>query len=254
MNRRTGFTLLEVLLALGLLVLLAGGLFGFASNLIERRDALAIATSDRRAAGILIDRLESDVLSVLAGSATIGSGIRGEQTSLTLLSRGVGFDEDAGLGDLQGTRIRFDAKSGTLSLERWSGAGGSGESEVLSDRVRRLRFRYFTGRSWAASFDSASSGLPVAIEVAIWFAPPSAPRPTRASAPFDQAASAQAASIRGDAEGLPAFDADEFLDGPEGVPDDEGFGSAPEEDPGPPDRFRVIVVPDGPIAAWRQGG
>ena len=63
------------------------------------------------------------------------------------------------LGDLQGSEYVFDEPSNRFSARRWY-AGESveptGALSVVSDRVERLRFRYFDGRRWQSSFNSES--------------------------------------------------------------------------------------------------
>src|SRR5699024_8856954 len=99
------------------------------------------------------------------------------------------------LGEVQGTEIAFSG--GAVRATRWTGASGSGDSEVVSGRFSGCEFRYFDGREWVEQFDSQSAGrLPAAVEVSLWFEGPSEGRT--------------------------------------------------------PDRRRVITVPDGPVAAWKE--
>jgi hypothetical protein len=199
---------------------------------------------------VLIERIERDVLAGLAGGSGLGTGIKGTETSLTLLTRGVwlelprgvaaGAQDQAGgggsvSGDVQGSEYRFDARAGVLEARRWSvdaGGGGDGAFEVVSDHIQRLRFRYYDGRRWVDRFDSvAKKGLPVAIEVAIWFG-------DVASATGDEPGGESDGAGEGGAFVMDG--ADELL--PE-------LATAPMRRP---DRLRVIVVPDGPSASWRQ--
>ncbi len=199
---RRGFTLMEVLIVLGLLVLLSGSMFGFLWNLSQNRDRLIAMGKDEQAGGVVIERIENDLLCGVASGGGV-AGIEGDAARLRILTRGVWAPVEAdgavaatALGDLQGTELTFNG--GTLKASRWIGSGGSGEAEVVSGRIAGCRFRYFDGREWKESFDSQAVGrLPAAVEVSLWF---------------------------GDAVA----------------------GRAP-------DRRRVVTVPDGPQAAWKEG-
>lgn len=171
---RRGFTLIEVLIVLGLLVMLSGALFGFLWNLTASRDRLIAMGRDEQAGSVVMERVENDLLCGIAGSGGV-AGIDGSATRLRVLSRGVwsvsGLDAASGgaaLADLQGTELSFSGA--TLSASRWAGASGSGEAEVVSDRIAGCRFRYFDGREWKENFDSKGMGrLPAAVEVSLWF-------------------------------------------------------------------------------------
>jgi hypothetical protein len=188
---------------MALLLHLSGAMFGFLWNLTASRDRLISMGRDEQAGGVVIERLENDLLCGIAGSGG-AAGIEGGATRLKVLTRAVwpprGDDGSAparGLGDLQGTELAF--VGGSLTASRWVGARGPGEPEVVSDRIAGCRFRYFDGREWKESFDSGASGrLPAAIEVSLWFGSPPAGRAA--------------------------------------------------------DRRRVVAVPDGPQAAWKENG
>jgi len=170
------FTLIEVLLALGILLALTGSVYTFLDSVMTQRDRVAQAASDQQIAGAIIERIESDVLTTLAGSGRIGAGIVGSNTRLTLLTRGVtpplqGAAVGVPLGDLQLSRFEFDPFMGELHAARRDALDENAQTtmELLTDRLERVRFRYYKGRSWVSSFDSRTSGLPGAIEVALWF-------------------------------------------------------------------------------------
>lgn len=260
MKRRHAFTLIEVLLALGLILILLAAMMGFLWELLDRRNTLTRGGRDIQSANAFIERVEADMLAGLAGDSGVGAGVQGTATTLRLLSRGVWLAADpigqAGGGggsvsalaasDLQGTEYVFDERSLRLQARRFTYAGASPEPslfEIVSDRIERVRFRYFDGKVWRDSFDTIKEEkLPVAIEVAVWFtslgnevAPP--PRAGSARAP---AASENAS------------------EGKQGTESDDA-GPATSLDGldvkvwGQPDRLRVIIVPDGPQASWSGG-
>jgi len=244
MRRRAGFTLLEVLLALGLIAMLAAGVMAFLWNLLDRREIMTRALTDTQAGAALLERMESDILCGLAGEPGAGPGIVGSTTLLKLLTRGVALpiEPGAAAGDLQGTEYSFDRAGGTLRARRWTdGSAGSGEFETLSDHVQSLRLSYFDGSVWRSSFNSGSEkGLPVAIEVAVWFGEPlpdesgfEAPQPE----PLD--------------EGEPAAGASR-ADRPEAEGDSSVQATGVKPPSRAPDRLRVIVVPDGPVSSWKE--
>lgn len=236
---RRAFTLLEVLLALTLVLVLTGAVYGFLWNLLGQRDRMHAASAQGDAAALVVERLEDDLLGSLAGLGGT-AGIAGDSLSIRVVSRGVAVpleapERSAALGDVQGSEIVWDRFAGTVRAKRWHGATPGGSFEIIAQGVQRMRFRYFDERSWAASFDSAGAGrLPAAIEVAIWFGPPLERPETTADAgtPTDDARTAGAEE--------PADDNTDL--GPPPTPDRE------------PDRVRVMVVPDGPSSAWRERG
>lgn len=207
---RRGFTLLEVLLSLALIAMLSAGVMGFLWDLLGRRDDLNRTLVDTQAGAALLERMESDILCGLAGDQG-AAGVKGSSTSLVLLTRGVALpvEGESAAGDLQGSEYVFEGRA--LKARRWAGdAAPTGTLESVSPHVQAVRFSYFDGSAWKGSFDSAAAdGLPVAIEIALWF---------------------------GDA--APAESSD-------GSP----RAGPPRREP---DRLRVIVVPDGPVAPWKE--
>lgn len=249
MRRARAFTLIEVMLAMAIMIALSGSMFGFLWNMLERRDRLLGIAQDSQAATAVLERIETDIFGAIADDAKGAAGIIGKKTSLKILTRGVNLPRQGGLdaaalGDLQGAEYVFDEGAGELRARRWGGqegAGGSGGAfEVVSDRIERVQFRFFNGRRWAYRFDSSKSkNLPVAIEVAIWFKPASVIKEeeeeARRRALFEQV----------EGELTEQMIAEEF----EGTFEDD----LPEiEVIREPDRLRVILVPDGPLAAWRE--
>lgn len=220
---RGAFTLIEVVLALGLIIVLLGSMMTFVWDLADRRTTLSRAARDVQAGGAIIERIEADLLSGLAGDDGVGAGVKGTETNLRLLTRGVwmgGGGEPAVGADVQGSEYKFDPLSGHLTGRRWSHRDPGGGGELVSDRVERIRFRYFDGREWRSEFDSLKEGsLPVAIEVAVWFT-----------------------ALK-----------NETAPGMTGDLSDTGKEWSTSKKWPEPDRLRVIIVPDGPQSAWSEG-
>ncbi len=241
------FTLLEVLLAISLALVLSGGVFAFMDNLMLRRDQATEHVSQAQASGAIIERLETDLFaSMVAGGGA--AGIDGSATRIRVLTRGVtppmlGDLASVPLGDLQGSEFVYDR--GTRELRAGRFEGGSSPALEAIAKLDRVRFRYHNGHSWSSSFNSQSAGsLPAAIEIAIWFHtgegddPPSE---LEASLP-DEALEDQVLEelMAEEAERLAMIEEMEALE--------EQDKPIP-----PPDRLRVIVVPDGPTASSGDG-
>lgn len=231
------------MVAIALVVSLSGAVFTFLFNLGRQQESVHGATDALRGAGAFVESLEADVVGAVAG---VGgeAGVLGDETSLKLLTRSVvgpaigGAGSDVG-GDLQGVEYEFSESNGTLTARRWDAAGnGAEQAATLAVGVSRLRLRYFDGSAWSESFDSGSGGgLPVAIEVAVWFGP------IAALAESTGATAAVGDELGDEFEDLPPVDGLE----PDAMLEDEG------EILPAPDRVRMIVVPDGPVSAWREG-
>ncbi len=218
-HHQPAFTLLELLLAIGLLALLLGAVGQYAFDVLERRQHLASAMQRLRIADTLIDGVEEASLTCIASGPNNQPGIRGSSSELRISARSSWFAPEATLGPVT-FACRFDEAPRSLTIER---ASGEERFDEISDGlVTRVRFRYWNGRSWHADFDSAQTGLPGAIEVAIWFDPPSA-NGTGPSEPSE----------------------DSNADPEDGGP--SGFDDAPPAEMSwpAPDRVRVIAIPDG---------
>lgn len=241
MKRRRAFSLIEVMLAIGIVMVLAGVVYAFLFNLMDSRRRV-VQYGDRSRVGVgMIEAIERDLMTTLAGDSRFGPGLKGSATSLTLLSRSVTLpietDAQTVLGDLQGVRFEWERSFGQLRASRWDVLSGErAMSEVISDEVEYLQFRYFDGRTWRGSFDSSAAGrLPVAIEVAVWFGD------------VQQASAAQAAepSAGGsDAAGQPG--SEPLIDPFDEAAWQDSIEPAPTVPTRQPDRVRVMVVPDAP--------
>lgn len=230
MNRR-GFTLLEFMISLGLVMLLSGAVYSFLAQLGTGREVLSTSVEDAYSGCAIIERIEADAQTALAGGGRIGGGVVGTRTSLRLLTRAVWLGEGEA-SDLQGCEFVFDHGASTVRARRWAGAGAQGEFETVSGRVRELRFRYHDGRRWLESFDSGRVGfLPVAIEISIW--------PGIAPPPEEEARMAEAMP-----EDVDVFAAEDGGEEGERWPPS---GSEREQDgpQQPPQRWRLISIPDG---------
>lgn len=253
-NTARAFTLLEVLLAIGLIGILSGSLFTFLWQVSAQKTAVSQRAMDDQSADAVIERLESALIGAVAADSSGATGIQGSSTSLKLLARGVGLpmkEEDRAwsAGDLQGVEFRLEGNA--IKARRWdahqSRAGGTvpGTEETVSDHVGAMKLRFFDGQAWADSFDSKEmQGLPVAIEVSLWFGVPpvasSASSTSEANATPDSKATSKPLSQSSTGAEVPAASSTRA-----NPPGDKASTV-------PADRVRIIVVPDGPTTAWKE--
>jgi prepilin-type N-terminal cleavage/methylation domain-containing protein len=223
-----GFTLIEVLVAITLLLALSGALSAMLFGLMERRDRVAIEASRQGAVDILFSEIDAALVGAFVDGPH-GAGIRGDGTSLRILSRGVRVAPGNGLSDVIGLEFRFEeSQRGIIARRLAPGASVPSAMEPAASEIARVRVRYLDERGWKSSFDSSAMGrLPAAIEVSIWFADGAEEEPAPGGLLADEPdSSSDAAMDRADASA--GADGDEEDAGP------------------PPSRRRVMVVPDGP--------
>lgn len=170
---RRAFTMIEVLLALGLLAGLTAGVSSFVYSMTQSRRTVEKATDEEMVLSTFMDQLESDLTSVVAGGGPGVPGVVGTADSLSLISRRVGIPTDPAMGeaasrgqlsDLRRTEYTFGS---TLSARRHIGLDGPVDSANAA--VGAVQLRYYDGTQWAPTFSSATAGgLPIAIEVRVW--------------------------------------------------------------------------------------
>ncbi len=286
MNRaQRGLTLIEVLVAVAMLMALTTVMFSFFTNVLESRMHVIEFTDKQRAADSIIERLESDLITTLAGDNRLGPGLDGDANSLRLLSRGVatyraarGEDDPGAFGDLQLAEYVYRPVDRTLLARRESidtglardstnadredaappgmsplGAGDEldGEPfnpfdhsdfdaddeadasglELIGRDLGRVRLRYHDGDGWREAFNSLDAGgLPVAVEITIWFEPWPGEEDRAEAERLRDEQLPQRETFDYD----PVFDEDEYLR-------EQELADRPEPEP---DRRRVIVIPD----------
>jgi prepilin-type N-terminal cleavage/methylation domain-containing protein len=228
---RRAFTLLEVLVSIALISGLIVTLLTFHFDLLRTRRRLADESARQLAASTLIERLERDLTTGLAGDRAGGAGVAGDETTIAVLTRAVpafeawrGPDAAEAFADLERAEYRFRAGAGVLEARRAviaANGAAPGAFHEIGASIHRVRFRYHDGSAWRSSFDTLGAGaLPAAVEVAVWFEPGPDETPR----------------VEDEAAGLPAPE-DEFASPDELLPLDD----APLP---PPDRIRVVVIPD----------
>ena len=116
---RRGLTLLEVLIALSLGIVLLGSVTTFAWSQLNSRDRILAAAHAQRSLTLVIDRLEQDLVSVIAGTSDGLAGIRGSRDSIVIHARGLAprwsDDPSTMIGDLH--RLRSDSIPSLAALK-----------------------------------------------------------------------------------------------------------------------------------------
>lgn len=263
-TRRAGFTLIEVVLAIALMMALLTALFVFLRGSERTQESARAAATRQLEARALCDMIERDLFCCTAGNAADGPGVAGSATELRILARGVspalasqGVDDPRSMADLERAVYAFDADAAELSVTRTLQQPGASHvetrtrrqaSNVSSERTRaseaeslrhiaRLEFRYFDGSAWQRQFDSLEANrLPLAVEISLWLHPRAQAEddellddPQDDFAANDSDNRATAAREEGGDETFDALDVDE---------------SAEREEWPAPDVVRVIVIPD----------
>jgi len=170
MSRR-GFTLLEVLIALGMILALMSVMMSVTSSIREGKQRLQVSMSTEYGAMVAFELLESASDTCIALDSYGQSGIVGDATELVVSSSSLAIgdmaSEDSGVSPLFDLdRIRFSLRDTDLMI----GNDESGQ-EILVPSVTAIRFMYFDGTDWQSSWDSGRDGLPHAVELAIWTSP-----------------------------------------------------------------------------------
>ena len=241
---RYGFTLLEVLIVIGLVSALLGSMFTFMFNMLSSRDRALRYSAQQLAATTLIERVSADLMTCVVSDAEAGSGVQGDTQRLRILTRSVaaslaerGVSDPAVLGDLQITEYTFNESRQQIKASRRFVQTNTNDriSEApLGGSVYKVRFRYHDGTSWRDTFDSRSYGqLPLAVEIAIWFEP----WPGEEPVPPDESDDELGGSDRLTFDAIDTFDEREFAER-----SDMALYSEPK-----PDRIRVIVIPDSAV-------
>ncbi|MGA1056573.1 MAG: PulJ/GspJ family protein, partial [Phycisphaerales bacterium] len=236
---RRGFSLFEVLVAIGVILALSIALGAFVRDISRSRERLDASMARQRSADAAIEALERALATTVVEDAILGAGIRGGAERLEVVARGVPAWR---LGDPRGRRRSLEDRERLALLGGNAALGEStvrrGEGAEAREGVvpATLRFRYHDGEAWRAEFDSLRTGrLPVAVEVSLWWR-------------------RDGESVDDDAEAFSALtdDRDE-IDDEALLDEDDRRGAAasldvPREDlggpPRAPDRVRVIAVPD----------
>ncbi|MDG2029597.1 MAG: prepilin-type N-terminal cleavage/methylation domain-containing protein [Phycisphaerales bacterium] len=173
MTRHRGFTLIEVLVALGITVVLVGALGLFVDQISSSRSRIRDRSTREAAATTILDAIDDALGTCIARQGDGTSGVVGDELSIeiafdtTTVQRALGGSPEAVLVPGDRIAIEFSPGSGRLALAR------DGDSmHELETGFFAMRLRYHDGRDWLPRWDALEmGGLPWAVECSIWFTP-----------------------------------------------------------------------------------
>ncbi len=166
MNRRLGFTLFELLLAIALLMALVFTLLP-ASHQIMASSVRAAERSDRISQlSILTDIVERSMFTLVATDADGNPGFVVTETALKLVSCGVALhnDEVGDADDLQ--TVEISHSDNQLRIR-----SGNGAWSGLLSSVERVEFAFYDGDAWQFG-GGQSEAVPFAVAISVWFGEP----------------------------------------------------------------------------------
>ena len=167
-----GFTLLEVLLALGIIILLLATMTRVFDDLVEARTRVRRSMLRTEGIAAALELLTRSADAAVATGLDGEAGVTGDSVSIRIARSGVATtrlgDQAKGISPVQDRHaVELAFRDGSIVVRDED----DGATETLVTGLFAIRFRYHDGRDWADSWNSDASGLPVAIECSIWTAP-----------------------------------------------------------------------------------
>lgn len=170
--RRRAFTLLEALIALGIILLLVGTMTSVISNVANSRERTRERSVRQLGATAAFELLSSAADTCLADDGNGSAGIDGEPLRLRITRSGVaarrllqGEGAASPLTDHDYFELALEGRNLVVHGE------DSDQRSTLIANLVALRFRYHDGEEWLEQWDSSLEGLPRAIEMSIWTTP-----------------------------------------------------------------------------------
>ena len=183
---KSGFTFLEMLLAMAMMSMLAGSLYASLHIAFSTRDTAEAALQPVRAAGLAVEMLRQEIESslppvgILAGEflGTDGQNDSGQDAD-TLRLHASAHESVSGerSSDIRKVEFAFELLSegdeGVLvrriTTNLLAPEVPEPVEDVLCRNVTGLNFTYFDGQDWLDSWDSTTQGntLPVAVQVSV---------------------------------------------------------------------------------------
>lgn len=184
--RTLGFSLLEMLVAVSLMAILAGSLYGSLYVAFKARSRAEAATAPPRAAALALDLLATDLECALRPRGILAGPLLGQRGVLASgrPSDAISFhapaapaEPESGPGDIRRVvwLLELPAQGGPpLLLRRTTSHLLAQEEpppleEVVCRGVESLELRYHDGYGWREAWDSAAEGdeLPLAVEATV---------------------------------------------------------------------------------------
>ena len=178
-NPRSAFTLLEMVLAMGLMTVLAASLYSSLSIAYRAQEAADRAVAPVRRAALAIDAVRSEFLSALPPTGLLAGSFIGEDEkgndgddadTVVFHATGNGTDNVRPASDIR--RIELAVDDNHCLVRRVTGNLLSPETvdpvqTVVCRGVRAFNLTYYDGSDWYDEWDSTTqdNALPMAVEV-----------------------------------------------------------------------------------------
>lgn len=173
--RRTGFTLLEMLLATAIAAMIAASLYAAMHTAFRARAAVSAQLDVPRKAALILDAIEQQFQSGIPATADTPFVGYSDEVDFYTINRDAQLD-DQPLGEGQRWVAIFfrDQQNSHQLVEQvernlLAQVDEDPEETVLSSDVRSLALRYYDGTDWQTEWDSTDQDnqLPRAVEVTI---------------------------------------------------------------------------------------
>lgn len=162
--KRRAFTLIEVLVALGLILVLVTTMSSIIRSALRAREAVHERIDQSIGVVALYELLVASADTCTARGRDGAAGITGDSTTLAI-TRVAQHARNEGLDPIEELTFSFD--NGNVVVTSSAGPRGT----LLND-VGAIEFQYFDGSEFRTSWASAENGLPVAIQLSIWVEEP----------------------------------------------------------------------------------
>ncbi len=242
MTRHRGFTLIEVLVALGITVVLVGALGLFVNQISSSRTRIRDRSTREAAATTILDAIDGALGTCIARQGDGTSGVVGDELSIEIafdtatVQRALGGSPQAVLVPGDRITIEFSPGTGRFALAR------NGDSlRELEAGFFAMRLRYHDGSDWLSRWDAREmGGLPWAVECSIWFTPwPDEVIPEWFPEDFNESEDSLFRPVEDLEEPVDSDELRELFGSGRDSIDSTGDDDLPQ-----PDRRRVFAIPD----------
>ena len=164
-----GFTILEVMLSLAILIALLTVMSTVVGGVAMSRQRTSERTARDQGVTAAFELLAAALDTCVANDGRGGGGVRGDLLELQLVASRVPARRLEGnsstgspLADRDAIEFMLDGRDLVLRDV------GESRQSVLVEDVVAIRFRYHDGDAWLEQWNSSVSGLPRAVELAVW--------------------------------------------------------------------------------------